>query len=166
MIRLHVGCFLGAHCNFPKTFMSLLNSTFVQCCISTNLFQRNVNDGNCIAMQSFNLNVCTLFRLRVWAEKLSASSSDNSHISKYQQNYHENYHVLFVTVQITHCWSTKGEEGGCLPLYLLLSFQKNFQYMFIDAFVAEYLSSCCFSWVWGSKVTQEISCWKSVILRT
>ncbi len=36
----------------------------VYCCISTNLFQRSMNDGNYIAMQSLNLDVSTLFRLR------------------------------------------------------------------------------------------------------
>ncbi len=53
-----------AHFPLTKTFMPLLNSTSVQYCISTNLVQWSINDGDCIATQSFNLDVCTLFELR------------------------------------------------------------------------------------------------------
>ncbi len=34
--------------------------TSIHCCISTNLFQRNTSNGNCIATQSFDLDVCTM----------------------------------------------------------------------------------------------------------
>ncbi len=44
--------------------MPLFNSTSNKYCSSTNLFQQSVNDGNCIATQSSNLDVCMLFRLR------------------------------------------------------------------------------------------------------
>ncbi len=62
MTRL--GVVFHAHSPFPKMFVPLVNNTSAECCISTNLFQQNMNDGNCIASQSFDLDVCTLFRLR------------------------------------------------------------------------------------------------------
>ncbi len=53
-----------AHSPSPTMFIPPLNNTSVQCCTSTNLFQWSVNDGNCIATQSFDLDVCTFFGLR------------------------------------------------------------------------------------------------------
>ncbi len=59
-----------AHSPFPKTFMQPSNSTSVQCCISTNLFQWSLNDGDCIAVQNFNLNACRLFGLHDMSQKI------------------------------------------------------------------------------------------------
>ncbi len=82
-----------AHSPFFKTLMPLLNSTSVQCCISTNLFQLIVNDGNCFASRSFDLDVSTLHIIRtcelrnfllifvqLWQRKISTKQKENYHI--------------------------------------------------------------------------------------
>ncbi len=114
-----------AHSSFLNIFMLLLNSTSVQFCISTNLFQWSVNNGNCsvlshkvsILIYAYCLDFLTDFVMQ--AGKFSASSTDNSDITKCQRNKYEKYHVLCerpaIHLSRKRSWNVKNEK--CIAGY-------------------------------------------------
>ncbi len=105
-----------AHSSFPKTFMPLLNSNSVQCSISTNLSQQSMNDCDCIAMQSFDLDVWTLFRLCNMSWEIFCFVFEQLwHCKILKKQPWKLPHSLRKTVQTTHCWPTKPNSNPTFP---------------------------------------------------